>query len=411
MKKVIHFSKYIVLSVVLSTVLILSGLIPMFTKGINFGIDFKPGLVEDIRVVPSAIDIKYIGSASIAVEVNPTNISFVISGVGAENETLVYSFNEYPAVTDLANAISIIDGISVVANIPDVATSSLFANSAVSTVLSDSSYHLYTAVNGQLATLEQVRDALSGLEDVSIKSAGSGVSEVYQIRMGDDGEGSSSLQQLVQDSLGKAFGKDSIAVIKTDFIGAQYSGSLILQSVILVVAALLLIWLYATIRFKWDFALASVIAITHDALIIMSFIAWSQMEFNTITLSAILTIIGYGINDTVVVLDRVRETMRKTNTKNFMEIIDRAQTDCFGRTLITTITTLLAVICLCVFTTGSIHDFALALIIGMISSAYSTIMITSAFLSTTRKKWKPSDDVKNIPAEADIVKFTTESNI
>ena len=411
MKKVIHFSKYIVLSVVLSTVLILSGLIPMFTKGINFGIDFKPGLVEDIRVVPSAIDIKYIGSASIAVEVNPTNISFVISGVGAENETLVYSFNEYPAVTDLANAISTIDGISVVANIPDVATSSLFANSAVSTVLSDSSYHLYTAVNGQLATLEQVRDALSGLEDVSIKSAGSGVSEVYQIRMGDDGEGSSSLQQLVQDSLGKAFGKDSIAVIKTDFIGAQYSGSLILQSVILVVAALLLIWLYATIRFKWDFALASVIAITHDALIIMSFIAWSQMEFNTITLSAILTIIGYGINDTVVVLDRVRETMRKTNTKNFMEIIDRAQTDCFGRTLITTITTLLAVICLCVFTTGSIHDFALALIIGMISSAYSTIMITSAFLSTTRKKWKPSDDVKNIPAEADIVKFTTESNI
>jgi len=411
MKKVIHFSKYIVLSVVLSTVLILSGLIPMFTKGINFGIDFKPGLVEDIRVVPSAIDIKYIGSASIAVEVNPTNISFVISGVGAENETLVYSFNEYPAVTDLANAISTIDGISVVANIPDVATSSLFANSAVSTVLSDSSYHLYTAVNGQLATLEQVRDALSGLEDVSIKSAGSGVSEVYQIRMGDDGEGSSSLQQLVQDSLGKAFGKDSIAVIKTDFIGAQYSGSLILQSVILVVAALLLIWLYATIRFKWDFALASVIAITHDALIIMSFIAWSQMEFNTITLSAILTIIGYGINDTVVVLDRVRETMRKTNTKNFMEIIDRAQTDCFGRTLITTITTLLAVICLCVFTTGSIHDFALALIIGMISSAYSTIMITSAFLSITRKKWKPSDDVKNIPAEADIVKFTTESNI
>ena len=123
------------------------------------------------------------------------------------------------------------------------------------------------------------------------------------------------------------------------------------------------------------------------------------MEFNTVTLAAILTIIGYGINDTVVVLDRVRENMRKINTKNFMQIVDQSQTDCFGRTMITTITTLLAVLSLCIFTTGSIHDFALALIIGMISSAYSTIMITTAFLALTRKNWKPSDDLRGVPLQ------------
>ena len=398
MKKVIRFSKYTVLSVVLSAVLILSGLFPMLTTGINFGIDFKAGLIEDVRIVPAAVEMTYDGAASVEVEVNPSNISLIISGVGAENETLVYSFTDYPTVADLADAISNVEGVSVVVKDGTTSTAELFANSAESSILSKNAYRLYSNSKGQLASIDQVRDALSGLEDVSVKAAGAGADEVFQIRMGDNGEeGSTNMQLAVANALGNAFGAENIVVIKTDFIGAQYSNSLITQSILLVIAALFLIWVYATIRFKWDFALASVIAITHDALIILSFIAWTQMEFNTVTLAAILTIIGYGINDTVVVLDRIRENMKKTNTKNFMDIVDQSQSDCFGRTMITTITTLLAVLALCIFTTGSIHDFALALIIGMISSAYSTIMITSAFLSVTRKNWKPSDEVRGVP--------------
>ena len=398
MKKVIRFSKYTVLSVVLSAVLILSGLFPMLTTGINFGIDFKAGLIEDVRIVPAAVEMTYDGAASVEVEVNPSNISLIISGVGAENETLVYSFADYPTVADLADAISNVEGVSVVVKDGTTSTAELFANSAESSILSKNAYRLYSNSKGQLASIDQVRDALSDLEDVSVKAAGAGADEVFQIRMGDNGEeGSTNMQLAVANALGNAFGAENIVVIKTDFIGAQYSNSLITQSILLVIAALFLIWVYATIRFKWDFALASVIAITHDALIILSFIAWTQMEFNTVTLAAILTIIGYGINDTVVVLDRIRENMKKTNTKNFMDIVDQSQSDCFGRTMITTITTLLAVLALCIFTTGSIHDFALALIIGMISSAYSTIMITSAFLSVTRKNWKPSDEVRGVP--------------
>jgi preprotein translocase subunit SecF len=249
---------------------------------------------------------------------------------------------------------------------------------------------------------------------VSVKVAGTGAEEVFQIRIGDSGDGKTSLdlQLSVTDALASAFGADNVAIIKTDFIGAQFSGSLVLQSVLLVIAALFLIWIYATIRFKWDFALASVLAITHDALIIISFIAWSQMEFNTVTLAAILTIIGYGINDTVVVLDRVRENTRLMKTKNFMEIINQSQTDCFGRTVITTVTTLLAVTALCIFTSGSIHDFALALIIGIISSAYSTIMITSAFLSKTRKNWKPEDELKDgAKQKSNVVAFSDGSRV
>lgn len=402
MKKTFHFSKYIVLAVVLSSILILSGLYPMLTKGFNFGIDFKPGLVQDVRIVAPAMNISYNGSASVTAEINPTDISLVISGVGAENETIVYSFDEYPTVEILAAAMSNQEGITATALNGSASTKMLFASTITSNLLTNVPYNLYYGGDTQLATVDTVRNALSNLKDVSVKELGTGNDIQFQIRMGDSGEensGSANMQQAVNYALQETFGKDNIAIIKTDFIGAQYSSSLIYQSVLLVLAALFLIWLYATIRFKWDFALASVIAITHDALIILSFIAWSQMEFNTVTLAAILTIIGYGINDTVVVLDRVRENMRKINTKNFMQIVDQSQTDCFGRTMITTITTLLAVLSLCIFTTGSIHDFALALIIGMISSAYSTIMITTAFLALTRKNWKPSDDLRGVPLQ------------
>ncbi|MBO5236459.1 MAG: protein translocase subunit SecF [Spirochaetaceae bacterium] len=402
MKKTFHFSKYIVLAVVLSSILILSGLYPMLTKGFNFGIDFKPGLVQDVRIVAPAMNISYNGSASVTAEINPTDISLVISGVGAENETIVYSFDEYPTVEILAAAMSNQEVITATALNGSASTKMLFASTITSNLLTNAPYNLYYGGDTQLATVDSVRNALSNLKDVSVKELGTGNDIQFQIRMGDSGEensGSANMQQAVNYALQETFGKDNIAIIKTDFIGAQYSSSLIYQSVLLVLAALFLIWLYATIRFKWDFALASVIAITHDALIILSFIAWSQMEFNTVTLAAILTIIGYGINDTVVVLDRVRENMRKINTKNFMQIVDQSQTDCFGRTMITTITTLLAVLSLCIFTTGSIHDFALALIIGMISSAYSTIMITTAFLALTRKNWKPSDDLRGVPLQ------------
>jgi len=414
MKRVFPFSKYIVPAVVLSAVLILSGLIPLLTKGINFGIDFKPGLVTEVRLVEPVMELTYNGAASVAVEINPWDVTLVISGVGAENETRVYPFAEYATVGDMAAAMSGVEGVSAKAITASIPADGLFANSAVASVLSSVPYDLYYSGDGQLADAEAVRNALAGLEDVSVKVAGEGAAEVFQIRIGDSGDGRTSmdLQKSITDALAAAFGGDNVAIIKTDFIGAQFSGSLVLQSVLLVVAALFLIWIYATIRFKWDFALASVIAITHDALVIISFIAWSQMEFNTVTLAAILTIIGYGINDTVVVLDRVRENTRIMNTKNFMDIVNQSQSDCFGRTMITTITTLLAVTALCIFTTGSIHDFALALIVGIISSAYSTIMITSAFLFKTRKNWKPDDEVKDLPRQkGDVIAFPDGSRV
>ena len=126
-------------------------------------------------------------------------------------------------------------------------------------------------------------------------------------RAADSEEDSSDiLQKTIIEKLGDAFGAEKIAIIKTDFIASSFSKSLATKSIILLFCTVLLIWAYAAIRFHWDFALGSVVALFHDILIMFSFIVWTQMEFTTTVLAAVLTLVGYSINATVVILDRVR---------------------------------------------------------------------------------------------------------
>jgi len=114
------------------------------------------------------------------------------------------------------------------------------------------------------------------------------------------------------------------------------------------------------------------------------------MEFTTTVLAAVLTIIGYSINATVVILDRIRYNLKlMTGVKSFKEILNQSLSDTLVRSILTTVTTLFAVVALFVFTTGTIKDFSLALIVGLISGAYSSIFISSAFIMACRKNWKP----------------------
>ena len=169
----------------------------------------------------------------------------------------------------------------------------------------------------------------------------------------------------------------------------NFSKSIALQSIILLAATVALIWLYSAIRFHWDFALGAIIALLHDSLIMMTFIVWSQIEFSTMTVAAILTIVGYSINDTIVILDRERSLLPVLETKKFNDILDRALTDTLSRSIITTLTTLFAAASLFIFTTGDIQNFALALMVGLLSGCYSSMFISSGFISATRKNWKP----------------------
>jgi preprotein translocase subunit SecF len=165
-------------------------------------------------------------------------------------------------------------------------------------------------------------------------------------------------------------------------------------------ATLLLILAYSAIRFKPQFAFGAVLAILHDALIMVAFVVWSRMEFNTTTIAAILTILGYSINDTIVIFDRIRETRRIYPDDTFVNTLDRALTETLGRTIITTATTMLAVLSLFIFTTGSMKDFALALLVGMTSGVYSTIFIASGFVNLwdIQAKKRAKKKLVNAPA-------------
>lgn len=408
MKKVIRFSKFFIPSTILSSAIIIAGIVMLFTTGMNFGIDFRPGLIQEIRISNTAFELTYVGPASISVDTSAQGVDLVVSGLASDKTTHSFGYIDYKTAGDLVNAINGVEGVIAVLKAPGtVPASEFFTSSAFSTVLSAVPTRVFYSDPTLEPKIEDIRSALQSIPDSSVKAIGSKTDNAFQIRVGDDGTDkdiSKTIQTQVYELLSQKFGKDSIAVVKTDFVASQFSKSLAAQVIVLVLITLVLIWVYSTIRFKWDFALGAVLAIVHDALIMVAVITFTQMEFNSITIAAILTIIGYSINDTIVVLDRVRENIPLVKVKKFSDILDLSQTEILSRTIITTVTTLLAVFALFFFTSGSMKDFAFALIIGMISGVYSTIFITGAFIALVRRNWKPSDDEK----KTQVKEFTEE---
>ena len=387
MRKVYKFSRFFLSAVILSTILIVAGIVSVIVRGVNFGLDFKPGMIEEVKIAPAALEVSYNGSATISLDISDAGIDVIVSGVGAENRTESLSYAAHPTAADIASKLQGIEGIVATVKTASVPSSSLFMDSTVSKNLSSEPLRLFAA-SASTVSPDDVRGALKAYSNVDVKALGTDSDRSFQIRMGISGdEKGKEIQEKTNSALVDAFGKDKVAIVKSDFIGAQFSGSLIKNSIILVLATLVLIFIYAAFRFKWDFALAAVIAIIHDSLIMISFISWSQMEFSTTTLAAILTIIGYSINATVVILDRIRFDIRVIEAKTFVEVLDSALSETLGRSIITTVTTLFAVVSLAVFTTGSIHDFAVALIVGLISGCYSSIFIAGAFIALVRRNY------------------------
>ena len=389
MKRTMSFNKGFIPCTIISAVIILFGILGFFTKGINFGLDFKPGLIEEVRVAEPVAEITYDGAAKIALDLSAGQMDLVITGTSANNETRSFNFAVYNTVASLADEVSKVDGVKMTVKNGSYDTTKLFLNSAVSTVLSNEPLYVYPAGTSEITT-DDIREAL-GEDNIAIKQLGSGADASYQIRMGiNEGDAQNELQSSVNEKLYSKFGKENVAIVKTDFIGSGMSKSTTRKSIVMFICVIVLIWAYAAIRFHWDFALGSVIALLHDVLIMLTFITWSGMEFSVTVLAAVLTIVGYSINATVVILDRIRYNLKiMTEAKNFKTILNKSLSDTFTRSVLTTVTTLFAVLSLFIFTTGSIKDFSLALIVGLISGMYSSIFISSAFISLSRRNWKP----------------------
>lgn len=387
----IKFSKGFIPCAIISILVIIAGIVGFVTKGINFGIDFKPGLIEEVRVAPPVAEITYSGSANATVDISTVKLDVVISGIGDENNTYTYNFADYTNVQALADAMNgQIKGINVKVRNGGFDTTKMFLNSNVSNKLSSDVLFVYPSGTSDITT-DDVRNAFASLPSASVKQLGEGADASYQVRIGvSETDKQADILSSINQKLYDAFGKENVAVVKTDFIGSTSSKSNTIKGIIMFVCTMILIWAYAAIRFHWDFALGSIIALLHDTLIMFTFITWSQIEFSTTVLAAVLTIVGYSINATVVILDRIRYNIKyMPEAKNFKDILNAALNSTFTRSVLTTVTTLFAVVSLYVFTTGSIKDFALSMIVGLISGMYSSIFISSGFILLFRKNWKP----------------------
>ncbi len=387
--KRLNFNKGFLPCTIISTVLICFGIVGLFTKGINFGLDFKPGLIEEVRVAEPVAEIVYSGPAKVTMDLSAGQMDIVVSGTGAENKTYSFNFAVLKTVHELAAEVNKIENVKMTERNSSYDSTKLFLNSAVTNQLTNVVTFIYPAGTSEITT-DDIRSALDD-KGVDIKQLGSGADASYQLRMGvKEGDAQNEIQTAVNEKLFSKFGKENVAIVKTDFIGSGMSKTTTIRSIIMFVLVVVLIWAYAAIRFHWDFALGSVIALVHDSLIMIAFITWTQMEFTSTVLAAVLTIVGYSINATVVILDRVRYNMKMMpGVVKFDEILNQSLSDTLVRSILTTVTTLFAVVALFIFTTGTIKDFSLAMIVGLLSGMYSSIFISSAFISFSRRNWKP----------------------
>jgi preprotein translocase SecF subunit len=178
-------------------------------------------------------------------------------------------------------------------------------------------------------------------------------------------------------------------VIGEEMIGPAVGKDLRNGAIKAIIISLIGMIIYITVRFQFGFALGAIAALAHDVLVTFGIFTLLGRQVNLTTVAALLTIVGYSINDTIVIFDRIREDMRLDQRSSFIDVINRAMNQTLSRTLLTTFVTMLAVFSLLIFGGGSIRDFALTMIIGMIAGTYSTLFIATPVMVAWYKGRRP----------------------
>jgi len=226
-----------------------------------------------------------------------------------------------------------------------------------------------------LGALRGLGDKLS-LGEVEVQAFSGGNDVTVRVRLQPGGD---AAQQVVVQKIREQIDKD-YEVRRIEVVGPRVSGELVQSGTLGVVLSIIAVLTYLWFRYEWPLAVAAVIATMHDLLLTVGFFAITQLEFNITSIAAILTIVGLSLNETVVVLDRIREMMRKYKRLPMSEIIDLSINAVLSRTIMTSTTTLLALLALVFFGGHVIRSFSLAMMWGVIVSMYSSIFICSPIL-------------------------------
>lgn len=228
--------------------------------------------------------------------------------------------------------------------------------------------------------IEEIRDGLKtiGLGDSTIQEFGS--KNHILIRVQRSEEKLEEVGTQVKNSLAGKFNSEAIVVERVEMVGPKVGRDLREKAVLSIIYAIIGIVIYISWRFELQYAIAAIIALIHDVLVTMGAFSLYDKEFTLVIVAAFLTIIGYSLNDTIVVFDRIRENMRRKGKTPLVEVINNSINQTLSRTILTSGTTLLVVVALFFLGGEIIHDFSFALLIGVIVGTYSSVFIASVFL-------------------------------
>jgi preprotein translocase subunit SecF len=251
----------------------------------------------------------------------------------------------------------------------------------------------------QPADLAVVRDSVAKLGFVDVQVQNFGTAKDVLIRLPVQ-KGVSSAQQSDQVMAALKAVDATATMRRTEFVGPQVGDELATDGLKALAFVVVGIMLYLAVRFEWKFAVAAIIANLHDVIIILGFFAFFQWEFSLPVLAAVLAVLGYSVNESVVIFDRIRENFRRYRKMSTVEIINNAITSTISRTIITHGSTQMMVLSMLLFGGATLHYFALALTIGILFGIYSSVFVAAAiamWLGITRE-----DLVKGGTAKKDI---------
>ena len=230
----------------------------------------------------------------------------------------------------------------------------------------------------QTADIEKIRKQLDtdGFVDTQVQNFGSSRDVLIRVPLAKDTE-TAKVGERVVTSLAKVSSGDTPTLKRVEFVGPQVGKELASDGAMALLLVVIGIVIYLAVRFEWRFAVSAIIANLHDVVIILGFFAFFQWEFSLPVLAAVLAVLGYSVNESVVVFDRVRETFKKKRGLTTPEVLNHAITSTISRTIITHGSTQMMVTSMLIFGGAALHYFALALTIGILFGIYSSVLVAS----------------------------------
>lgn len=250
----------------------------------------------------------------------------------------------------------------------------------------------------------------AGITSAQIQTFGSQSDYVIRARLSEEAAadltgGTQETARAVNAALEQVFDAGTFDIVRTEAVGPKVGSELRQKAALAVLASFAAVMVFLALRFEWRFGLAAVLATMHDIIASLAFIFYMRVEVSLVVVAAILTIVGYSLNDTIVIFDRVRENLRKYKRDDMVAVINRSINETLPRTVVTSGTTLAVILALVVFAGAVIRPFGLVMMFGIIVGTYSSIYIASPLLIWIEQR-RPGKDARGVRSLSASTKTT-----